>query len=283
MFLLFFSFTRAATERPFIWNNMGYIDASSEIVNLSSSFIGFTVIVNAQSLRATVGYRTKVSGDYTSIENTTKLSPNTEIQIDAWDSGTARVAYAAVDENDCTGSLRVITNHSATITLTASTTTEHCVFYAPAAAHLQFNIEAASMDDRWDSLTVYHEQVNDIWYDRYETITAPSGWSAISERPWLFKFKTVRNGKESQEATVTISLKCDEALLENENEFDMSPITAPAAKHAILQKEIAIPVVGCAAPGLLLASWIFAFVRLKRKDPPMAPAEIPSTVTEENP
>ena len=266
MFVCFIALARSAASELFIHRNMGYFEVNGTSQTVMSSFIDSTIFAKVQAKGATVQYRTTTSGEYKDIEHAVKVTPNTEIKIDAT-GGYAKVAFVALDDNVCRDEFIVSTKHTDVFELNAASNMEKCVFYAPAAPHLQFNVESAKMDDSWDALTVYHERVNDVWYDRYETIENPSGWSAISERPWLFKLKTVRQVTNANTASVRIAVKCSEAAVEGENLFRETPVAAEPAKHAILQKEIAIPVVGFATPSILLVGWIYAFVRLKMKRP----------------
>lgn len=266
MFVWLLAAVRSAPGDIFTHRNMGYIEVNKTTQIFTSSVAGFTVFVNVQCQNAKVQYRTTISGDYIDINGSVKVGPNTEIKIDAT-NGFAKVAYVALGDNVCRDELIVSTQHSDTFELSASSSSERCVFFAPATSHLQFNVESAKMDDRWDCLTVYHERVNDVWYDRYETIENPSGWSAISERPWFFKLTTVRYSSNAALATAKIAVRSNDTPIEGENIFRETPPESGYAKHAILQQEIIIPVVGFATPSILLLSWICAFARLARKTP----------------
>ena len=258
----------SSAAQTYVRNDMGYIEVSDSVHTVTSAFMGFTVIAVVQrSPNAVVQYQTPTSKGLQNINNTVKLQPGSTVVVNAT-KGYAKIAYLAVDENRCQTDLLVTTQHSFVFNPSVSQNSEFCLLYAPATPNLRFNVLKATMDDRFDSLTIFHEKVNDIWYDRYETIENPSGWSAISDRPWFLKFSVVRYKGNENSAAVVVHLNSTESEVENERVYTEVPqLVASSALEIVTSHEILVPIIGCVTPTLLLLSWIYAFWRLNRKKP----------------
>lgn len=265
---LFVVLSSAAQQQTYVRHDMGYVEVTDSVHTIRSAFIGFTVIAVVQrSPNAVVQYQTPTSKGLQNIINTVKLQPGSTVVVNAT-KGYAKIAYLAVDENKCHSGLSVTTQHSFVFDPSVSQNSEFCLLYAPATPNLRFNVLKATMDDRFDSLTIFHEKVNDIWYDRYETIENPSGWSAISERPWFLKFSVVRYKGNENSASVVVHLNSTEMKVENELIYTEVPqLVASSALEIVTSHEILIPIIGCVTPTLLLLSWVYAFWRLNRKRP----------------
>jgi hypothetical protein len=250
--------------------DIGYLTLNSTNSTIATSLWGRTIVaVVSTSADATVGYSTTVNGATQTIPNGgANFGPNTQIRVHMPVGGLVKLAYAGFREGECEN-LTIVTTKEYTYERTLPTAKQlashDCLFFAPAAKNLQFDVLNATVEDATDSITFFHQRVNEAWYDRYETIQEPSGWSAISDHPWLIRFCVFRSRSDNPPLShAKIALRAgqlDEGAIEKE--ILTSPV--PAGKLAVLQHEVAIPIAGCFAPVLLLLSFIFAVWRLWRK------------------
>jgi hypothetical protein len=125
------------------------------------------------------------------------------------------------------------------------------------------------MDDRFDSLTVFHERVDGAWYDRYESMDEASGWSETSAQPWFFRFRVSNATSPSPPCHLILVLEANtNEKVAGELVYALPNLTRGVpAKPRVLQHDVAIQVVGVIVPVMLLASWLFAFWRINRKGP----------------
>jgi hypothetical protein len=127
----------------------------------------------------------------------------------------------------------------------------------------------AKFDNRFDGLTVFHRIVDDGWYDRYESIDEPSGWSVASDRPWLFRMSVWRPSGPGNAAELSVALRADaSAHIDGETALELlNPEQLPGIPLAGFRYNVAVPIVGCVAPALLLAAWIYGACKVAKKAP----------------
>jgi hypothetical protein len=207
------------------------------------------------------------------------IGANTRISISLGRSSFLKLAYVTLQKTQC-NSFLAVTNRSYlhTFYFSGGETNESCMLYAPAAPYAQFNVQMANMDNRFDSLTVFHTIVNDVWYDRYESIDEPSGWSPDSDRPWFFRVSIWRPSGPGSAVDVTVALRADpDAQIEGETGLALvNPEALPDVQLAGGGHNVAVPIIGCLAPTLLLAAWIYGACTVARKavlQPAIEPAD----------
>ena len=116
-----------------------------------------------------------------------------EIKIDFTEmansnEGTVTLSYATLENINCQYAI-ILRDSESSINIDLSEDKAVCFLYSPKGKYLQYYVSEAKMDNRRDSLTIYQHSSRSSWYDRYETISSPSGWSAISNTPWFVRFK----------------------------------------------------------------------------------------------
>ena len=258
-FLFFFFFLTNSSEDLFI-RGIGYKTLTSKekkSIVLRTSFFGktiFAVSSKSNNVKLFISQTNEVLPNYF-IAN-----PNTEVEIEFPESESMiAFGYAELYGTSCDATF-VSTKDNDSFTYVLNQSSNACFLYAPNGDYLQYNVMKASMNTKYDSLTIYQGSTNNPWYDRYETIQNPTGWSAISNSPWFFILKG------SDKSEVSIELRC--LLNENVNNlmYQNQVNTLKATEISKTSLNIGIPIVGCLAPTLLLVSWIFAFWRLNKKD-----------------
>ena len=78
----------------------------------------------------------------------------------------------------------------------ADDVTDICVLYAPSSMESRFRIEEGTHLGENQNLYVYNHIMNNAWYDKYSDDES-SGWSATSQRPWLFRFQASNDIKST--------------------------------------------------------------------------------------
>lgn len=190
---------------------------------------------------------------------------------------TVVLAYASLRYMTCS-TVEVCTTHNMTHTFQyhdslSDDVTEVCILYAPSSMESRFRIEEGTKLGENQILFVYSHIMNNAWYDRY-TDDESSGWSATSQRPWLFRFHSGSDLAASLLSENSIKVICESTkeLSSDSLQYFESPEKPKIAQTGVFKNNYIIPVLGCAFPILLLSSWIFATVTLYKKDPAVPPS-----------
>lgn len=189
------------------------------------------------------------------------------------------IAYASLQYMSCSNiKVNTINGMSHTFQYKESSTetvTDICILYAPSSMESRFRIEEGSNLGESQTLYVYNHIMNNAWYDKY-TDNDASGWSATSEKPWLFRFQVINDldDKSSSLTTHSIKIVCESTkeMPENSLEYSEEPEKPKIVKAGVFKNDYLVPVLGCAFPLLLLASWLFAAITLIKKDPAVPPS-----------
>jgi hypothetical protein len=273
--LLLFLASHLAAEDFYLQNAIDYLTANASTETefvLFTRFAAQTLVTVPQAIgNFTISYLTGSGTNHFPDDLTVEAPPNTEIRLTLSPGAFVRLAYAAIPESLCS-SITVTTRREEIFTHESSGdgSVDACLLYAPVATRLRYNIQNSVLNDKYDSLTIFHEEVSDVWYDRYESMSEPSGWSASSDRPWFFHLSIQRPTAEKSPTNVTIELAGEAVGIDVTGEkslFVESPLKITRDRFAIRELDLVVPVIGCLAPALLLASWGFGFWRLKRQAP----------------
>ena len=188
------------------------------------------------------------------------------------------IAYAALRYMTCS-KVEVSTirnmNHTFQYTDTSSEiVTDICILYAPSSMESRFRIEEGTNLGENQALYVYNHVMNSAWYDKY-TDDESSGWSATSQRPWLFRFQV--SNELSGSSTLSshfIKVQCESTkeMPTNSLEYFEEPGRPKVVQSGTFKNNYIIPILGCAFPILLLASWLFATISLIKKGPAIPPS-----------
>jgi hypothetical protein len=201
-------------------------------------------------------------------------SPRHNVVIEAEGKGLVQMAYVILSEDQCSSGVELVTNRTFTWSVwqqRIEASFEKCLLFSPASRYLRYNVRLSQMDNRFDCVTIHQTRVGSRWYDRYETMENPSGWSSGSDVPWFFKFTVKReNGIVGKDVSLEIDMTSDTMEFRDMIETSILGVKAPKIDpgdegKVIFRAEWVIPVVGCIAPSLLLVSWIFAFRNLYSK------------------
>lgn len=169
-------------------------------------------------------------------------------------------SYATLENINCQYAV-ILRDSESNIDLNLTKEESVCFLYSPKGKYLQYYVSEAKMDNRRDSLTIYQHSARSSWYDRYETITSPSGWSAISNTPWFIRFKGSENSYVSLKFKALVDKQEQYLISKTENAYESSFV-----QFSSQNGDIFFAVLGCFAPSFLIAGWIFAYCRLSRKD-----------------
>ncbi|OHS98656.1 hypothetical protein TRFO_34912 [Tritrichomonas foetus] len=257
-FLTFFSLSEQLPH--FFPRGIGYItvnstEAPSHVI--PSSFFGnviFAVVSASDHSKISLQSQTEI------ITKPIIAGANTQIVVE-FDQGydeSVTIAFAELSNLNC-DQVIVSTEEKSTIKLAPLQNEDICVLYSPKGSFLQYNVIKSNVNTKTDSLTIYREKTRGAWYDRYETISEPSGWSAISSTPWFFRLKG------SSEAKVELQMRAKLDVSLNVLTYQEFAENTKSQKLSVLQHDVFIPIIGCVAPTVLIFAWILAYYRLSKK------------------
>lgn len=188
------------------------------------------------------------------------------------------IAYASLRYMACSNiKVSTISNMNHTFQYKDSFTeavTDICILYAPSSMESRFRIEDGTNLGENQALYVYNHIMNNAWYDKYTNDEA-SGWSATSQKPWLFRFQVSNEAADSSVLTThSIKVQCESTkeMLINSLEYFEEPEKPKVVQPGKFKNNLLIPILGCAFPILLLVSWLFATITLIRKGPAIPPS-----------
>ncbi|OHT06053.1 hypothetical protein TRFO_05701 [Tritrichomonas foetus] len=155
-----------------------------------------------------------------------------------------------------------------------SQNTDFCLLFAPSSQESRFCVNSTNLGN--DQLYVYNHVMNNAWYDKY-TADEAAGWSVTSNRPWLFRFET--DSEKHDEHFIEILAKSTKEMPNFALEYENVPESAKIPPPGVLKHNYLIPILGCAAPVILMGSWLYAVITLFGK-PPAKPPSFNSNVDE---
>lgn len=262
MFFLLLWLARSKTDRidHFLRSGINYytLNESQGLSHkISTSFFSKTLVaIIQQTNNAKITFVSPTNVTAKSVV----IAKGNEIRVDFTktqnNDGIVTLAFSELSKLNCQDYLVIRNDHFET-NVTLPHNTEVCYIYCPKGQYLRYNMKQSKVDTHFDSITIYRDSSNNAWYDRYETITSPSGWSAISNKPWLIRFKGSTGSFLSFELKAVVDKTQPGILTENE-----IPQEVYSYQFADIKSNIAIPIIGCVTPCLLIASWIYAYCKL---------------------
>lgn len=176
----------------------------------------------------------------------------------------ATFAYASILKSACLDSINIVVSQDIEQKFESkSEIRDDCTLFAPylGSTIKQFAVGVNSTI-KTNSFYVYsYEMVHGPHY----TFTSPNRTEKViqSENPVIFRMSTTDTNHKS---IVYVKSNIDNKL-ENPLSYSGEVKTVPIQEKGVLSHSLALPIIGCAPPLILLCAWIYAFIRISKKKP----------------
>lgn len=274
MIFSFLSLVASEATVHTLGHGIGYSEYKGDSVVYSPFFAKSVVVVNSLCKEATASRRLGTA-PWVNINNSFPgfMAPdNTVISFNQSQYCVSSLSYMAYWGQACRDGIYYSTNQKDTFEFDRNhfnlgPAFDFCYFYAPASKSIRYNVKSLKGNTASDVLLIYRTQINDFWYDRYESLEEQTNWSVTSDSPWVFRFVS-QGGLTDEDCSFkgTIDVESKEKLPESAVQIGITKaLNIGSAPRGVFQHNIAVPIVGFFAPTVLLISWVFAFWRIYRK------------------